>query len=200
MNSNKVKVRSLGLIPLPLVILPKECSRLHIYQSQFKALVNDCFASGKDFVVPFMYKGKPTNLGTSVKLVDVERFYPDGKMDIKVEGHEVVKISNISDTKNITYQIGEVEPMESALPEIYSEELNNLFNEFQNFNGLSVFDNEISLYEIARNIKLDKDTKVKLISNASNPVVQSKIILNELRMAVLTLRLQDQAGFRYYMN
>lgn len=200
MNSNKIKVRSLGLIPLPLVILPKECSRLHIYQSQFKALVNDCFASGKDFVVPFMYKGEPTNLGTSVKLVDVERFYPDGKMDIKVEGHEVVKISNVSNTKNIAYQIGEVEPIESALPEIYSSELNSLFNEYQNFNGISNFNNAVSLYDIARHIKLGKSAKVKLIRNASNPVMQSKIILNELRMTVLTLRLQDEAGFRYYMN
>lgn len=200
MNTNKIKVRSLGVFPLPLVILPKESSRLHIYQSQFKALVNDCFASGKDFVIPFIYNGKPTHIGTTVKLVDVERFYPDGKMDIKVEGHEIVRISDVSNIKNVAYQIGNVEVIDSALPEIYSEEMASLFKEFQSFRGQMSDDKAPSLYEMAHEIKLDKDTKVKLISHSRNPVVQSKIILNELRLAVLTHRLQDQAGFRYYMN
>ena len=201
MKMKNIKTRSLGLFPLSMVILPKESIRLHIYQVQFKALVNDCFASGNDFVVPFVYEGKQTSFGTCVKLVDVERFYPDGKMDIKVEGGAIVRISNIKENKSNTYQTGEIEKVESSLPEIHSEELKDLFQKYCAFTNSSMSSNQdFSLYGIARNIKLDKPTKVKLLRNSANPVVQSKIILNELRLLVLTHQLQDAAGFRYYMN
>lgn len=202
MKMRNIKTRSIGLYPLSMVILPNESVRLHIYQAQFKALVNDCFASGKDFVVPFIYNGVPTSYGTCVKLVDVERFYPDGKMDIKVEGSSIVKISNIVDHKSVAYQIGEITPIESSLPKIHSEELEQLYIKYLQNNGSTGHTENLncSIYEMARNIKLDKDTKVKLLKNASNTVVQSKIILNELRLLVLTHKLQDAAGFRYYMN
>ena len=201
MKMKNIKLRSLGLFPLSMVILPKESIRLHIYQAQFKALVNDCFASGNDFVVPFVYEGKQTNYGTCVKLVDVERFYPDGKMDIKVEGGSIVRVSNVSEAKNRNYFTGEVERIDSSLPEIHSEELKDLFQKYCVFNNhLISLDEDYSLYGMARKIKLDKETKIKLLRNSSNPIVQSKIILNELRLLVLTHELQDAAGFRYYMN
>ena len=184
-----------------MVILPKESIRLHVYQKQFKALVNDCFASGNDFVVPFIYEGKQTSFGTCVKLVDVERFYPDGKMDIKVEGGSIVRIANVSENKNRGYHTGEIEKVESSLPEIHSEELKDLFQKYSDFNNLTISSGQdFTLYGMARTIKLNKKTKVKLLRNSSNPVIQSKIILNELRLLVLTHKLQDAAGFRYYMN
>lgn len=199
-----IKTRSVGLYPLSMVILPNESVRLHIYQAQFKALVNDCFASGKDFVVPFVHNGTPTSYGTCVKLVDVERFYPDGKMDIKVEGSYIVKISNVTDHRSVAYKIGEITPIESSLPKIHSQELEHLYAKYLNNNGTThnptSKNTDYSIYEMARNMKLDKDTKVKLLRNASNTVIQSKIILNELRLLVLTHELQNAAGFRYYMN
>jgi len=201
MKMKNIKTRSLGLFPISMVILPKESIRLHVYQKQFKALVNDCFASGNDFVVPFIYEGKQTSFGTCVKLVDVERFYPDGKMDIKVEGGSIVRIGNVSENKNRGYSTGEIEKVDSSLPEIHSEELRDLFQKYSDFNNLTTSSNQdFSLYGMARTIKLDKETKVKLLRNSSNPVIQSKIILNELRLLVLTHKLQDAAGFRYYMN
>jgi len=202
MKMRNIKTRSVGLYPLSMVILPNESVRLHIYQAQFKALVNDCFASGKDFVVPFVHNGAPTSYGTCVKLVDVERFYPDGKMDIKVEGSYIVKISNVADHRSVSYKIGEITPIESSLPKIHSQELQHLYMKYLNNNGTTCSPDNVdcSIYEMARNIKLDKDTKMKLLKNASNTVIQSKIILNELRLLVLTHELQNAAGFRYYMN
>jgi len=197
-----VKTKSTGLFPLSLVILPNESMRLHIYQTEFKALVNDCFATGRDFVVPFVYNGKTTDFGTCVKLVDVERFYPDGKMDIKVEGSHIVRISNFSTPKNSAYPIGQAESVESSLPQIHSSELKKLYKKHLNNINLKPTDNldGISVYDIAKSLKLDKNIKIKLLRNAANAMVQSKIILNELRLLVLTHELQDAAGFRYYMN
>lgn len=202
MKMRHIQTKSVGLFPLPMVILPKESIRLHIFENQYKSLINDCFASGKDFIVPFVFNGKVSSYGTCVKLVDVERFYADGKMDIKVEGSHIVRISETMSVKNQNYQVGTVETVESSLPTIHKEELISLFNQYLNFNNLVLPNKEqsISIYEIAQNINIPKDVKVKLLRNASNAVVQSKIILNELRMQVLTSKLQDAAGFRYYMN
>ncbi|MGB0806944.1 MAG: LON peptidase substrate-binding domain-containing protein [Salibacteraceae bacterium] len=197
-----IQTKSVGLFPLPMVILPKESVRLHIFENQFKSLINDCFASGKDFIVPFIYKGKVTSYGTCVKLVDVERFYADGKMDIKVEGSHIVKISDSKPVKDLPYKVGTVELVDSSLPTIHKDELRKLFSQYLEFNNqvLPKKEDPISVYKIAKDINLSKDVKVKLLKNASNAVVQSKIILNELRMQVLTSKLQDAAGFRYYMN
>lgn len=202
MKMRNIQTKSVGLFPLPMVILPKEIVRLHIFENKYKSLINDCFASGKDFIIPFVYNGKVTAYGTSVKLVDVERFYADGKMDIKVEGAEIVKITGSKTGKNAQYLVGDSELIDSSLPVIHKEELQNLYQKFKGFtqaDSTQISEN-INLYEIAKNINLNKEVKVKLLKNASNKVIQSKIILNELRMAVLTSELQDSAGFRYYMN
>ncbi len=201
MKMKNIQTKTMGLFPLSMVILPKESVRLHIFESQFKALVNDCFASGNDFVIPYVFDGKPTSYGTCVRLVDVERFYPDGKMDIKVEGLCVVRIANISSNKSKPYSVGEIETIESAIPEMYSEELNRLFKEYCCYSNVD-FDTETnySVFEMARFLKLNKETKIKLLRYSNNSIVQTKIILNELRLEVLTHNLQDQAGFRYYMN
>lgn len=202
MKMRNIQTKSVGLFPLPMVILPKESIRLHIFENQYKSLINDCFATGKDFIVPFIYNGKITSFGTCVKLVDVERFYADGKMDIKVEGSHIVKITEPKSVKNLQYQVGTVEPLDSSLPNIHKEELTTLFHKYLNFNNIisPKKENSISVYEIASCIDLGKEVKVKLLRNASNAVIQSKIILNELRMQVLTAELTDAAGFRYYMN
>mgnify|MGYP000066235041 CR=1 FL=1 len=202
MKMKNIQTKSVGLFPLPMVILPKETIRLHIFQNQYKALINDCFATGKDFIVPFKHNGKVSEFGTCVKLVDVERFYPDGKMDIKVEGFEIVRISDIVSVKNLAYQIGSIESIDSSLPTIHKEELTSLFSKFLGLSKIILPKKEdrISVYEIARNLNLDKELKTKLLRNASNAVVQSKLILNELRIQVLTAELQNAAGFRYYMN
>ena len=196
-----IQTKSIGLYPLPMVILPKEVVRLHIFQNQYKALINDCFASGKDFIIPFIFNGKTTSYGTSVKLIDVERFYANGKMDIKVEGAEIVKISECKTVKDIAYQVGSVETLDSSLPNIHKEELHKLYTKFLKLSNTLIPNKEhFSVYEIAKNIELNDDVKVKLLRNASNSIIQSKIILNELRLQVLTAELQTAAGFRFYMN
>jgi Lon protease-like protein len=202
MKMKNTITRSVGLYPLSIVVLPKESIRLHIYKSQFKALVNDCFASGKDFVIPFIFNGKMTDFGTCVKLIDVERFYPDGKMDIKVEGSQVVQISKINKEKNSPYEIGQINPIESGLPSLHSEELKELFQAYLSNNDISKInqETELTIYEITRNLTLSNDFKRKIFKHAANPIIQSKLLLNELRLLVLTQKLQSAAGFRHYMN
>lgn len=196
-----IQTKTMGLFPLSMVILPSESVRLHIYESQFKALINDCFATGNDFVIPYIFDGKPTSYGTSVKLVDVERFYPDGKMDIKVEGASIVRIANVNSGKAKPYSLGEIEQIESVIPEMYSEELQTLFQKYCSYSDIdSDSKRNYSVFEMAKFLKLSKDSKISLLRNSSNSLVQSKIVLNELRLMVLTHKLQDQAGFRYYMN
>tara|TARA_R110002050_G_scaffold204327_1_gene339615 strand:+ start:107255 stop:107863 length:609 start_codon:yes stop_codon:yes gene_type:complete len=202
MKMKNIITRSVGLFPLSMVVLPKESVRLHIYQNQFKALVNDCFASGKDFVIPFIHNGNVTNYGTSVKLIDVERFYPDGKMDIKVEGFAVVKIANVSKVKNNSYKVGQITTIESGLPSLHSAELKSLFFKHLAYSNITNVkkDTDLTIYDIARNLTLTNEFKTNLFKHASNSMIQSKLLLNELRLLVLTQELQNAASFRYYMN
>lgn len=197
----KLKSKSLGLFPLPMVILPSEIVRLHIFESRYKSLVNDCFASGNNFVIPLVVNGKPTQWGTSVTLVDVERFYADGKMDIKIQGVEFVKISALHESGKTLYMTGEVESIDSSIPEIHKKEISVLFERFCMLSETPFTPNrDYSLFEIVQKMKPSDGLKLKLFKNASSSVKQSRVVLNELRILVLTYQLQNESGFRYYMN
>lgn len=192
----------LGLIPLTLVILPKESFNLYISKAPHKALINDCFATGNDFIIPFIYKGKIISFGARVKLVDIEHFYADGKMYIKVEGVNIVHISNPKMIKTIPYPIGESDILNSHLFSMHTRSLVDQCIKYLHLKHISIPKADLfnSIYDIARFIQASQELKIKLLINAKNPIVQSKIILTELNLQILTTELQRASGCRYYMN
>lgn len=80
--------------PLKLTLFPGEQLHLHIFESRYKSLINDCVAQDMIFGIPCNgLKGEMT-LGTTVKHIDIVSKYEDGKMDIIVEGDQVYRIAH----------------------------------------------------------------------------------------------------------
>lgn len=203
MKLRTTKVTGLGLFPLPMVVLPGEISRLHIFEPQYKALINDCFASDKGFVIPFIFDGEVSGIGVLVKLVDVERFYADGKMDIKIRGEKVVKIEKFESTGKVPYATGIITPLNDPIPATYLDEVSELVREIQfcdPVNYTMLTPSNIAIYPLANALGLSDYAKKRLVKCAHRVDLQTRIILNELRLKAVTLRTQNVAGYKYYMN
>jgi len=84
--------RFLPLFPLGLVVFPDEYLNLRIFEPRYQQLINECEEQGMTFGVPPTYDSKLANFGTEVKLLEIVKRFPDGKMNVKTQGIGLFKI------------------------------------------------------------------------------------------------------------
>jgi hypothetical protein len=195
----------LGLFPLSIVIMPQEQKYLHIYEPRYKQLINDCFAQNKDFGIPAVVDGLAMNIGTRVKIVDIEKFYPDGKMDIRVEGVSIFKLNNLNQNlENKLYTSGEIETIHfnDSFPK--KNELLQLFKKFSeiqyNIKPIYEYDSCIGIFEIANSLQLNNSEKYALISNTQNHFLQQNILINHLRLFIAVSVQEEQLNYNFMLN
>ncbi|MCX7744031.1 MAG: LON peptidase substrate-binding domain-containing protein [Flavobacteriales bacterium] len=82
----------LPAFPLEIVVFPNETLNLHIFEERYKQLVNECYNTQKPFVIPSVIQGKVSEYGTEVEISRIDKIYPDGRMDIRTLGIQVVRI------------------------------------------------------------------------------------------------------------
>jgi len=99
---------NIGLFPLNLVLFPGTQVPLHVYETRYKALVNECLAGGEIFGINLVEQGHMFPIGCAARVVAVTQKYDDGRMDIIAEGtHRYVLLGIREDNK--PYAIGETE-------------------------------------------------------------------------------------------
>jgi len=74
------------LFPLSLVAYPGQKLNLHIFEPRYRQLINECKEQNMHFGIPAF------SVGTEMQLVDIDRVYPDGKMDIISKGLRVFRL------------------------------------------------------------------------------------------------------------
>lgn len=195
----------LGLFPLSIVIMPQEQKYLHIYEPRYKQLINDCFAQNKDFGIPAVVEGMAMNLGTRVKIVDIEKFYPDGKMDIRVEGVSIFKLNSLNQKlENKLYTSGEIETIQFDDQYAKSTELLQLFKKFTeiqfNIKPIYEFDKNIGIFELANSLQLSNIEKFSLIKNTKNPHIQQNILINYLRLFLAVSKQEELLNYNFMLN
>lgn len=77
--------RLLPLFPLNLVVFPGEKLNLHIFEPRYRELVHDCLKENLTFGIPPHLGSEVQELGTEMRLLDVEKVYPNGEMDIRTQ-------------------------------------------------------------------------------------------------------------------
>ncbi len=83
------------IFPLQLVCYPSEVLNLHIFEPRYKQLITEAEAKDMHFGIPTFLNKNNLEYGTEVKLKEIAKKYPDGKVDIRVEGIRVFKITNL---------------------------------------------------------------------------------------------------------
>lgn len=81
-------MKIIPLFPLNLVVFPHEKLNLHIFEPRYQQLVKDCDRSRgqKTFGIPPVINGEVMDIGTEMRLMSIEKTYPNGEMDIRTEG------------------------------------------------------------------------------------------------------------------
>ncbi len=87
----------LPAFPLSLVAFPGEELNLHIFEPRYKQLMHECEKNGITFTVVPYFDGKEAEYATEMKLLEISKMYPDGKMDVKTKGVGLCRIIDFFD-------------------------------------------------------------------------------------------------------
>jgi ATP-dependent Lon protease len=102
---------TLGLFPLNLVLFPGTRLPLHIFEPRYRALITECLERGSEFGINLREKGHLYPVGCMARVVQVTQNYPDGRMDILIEGTRRYRLLEVRDDVK-PYAVGEVEPID----------------------------------------------------------------------------------------
>jgi Lon protease-like protein len=99
----------IGLFPLGLVLLPGERIPLHIFEERYKELITECLDSSTEFGIVLADAQGVRSIGTSAAVVEVLERFPDGRMNIVVEGGSRFAVGEV--TSGRSFLTGRVTPL-----------------------------------------------------------------------------------------
>jgi Lon protease-like protein len=100
----------IGLFPLPLVLMPGEQAPLHVFEPRYRELISECLARGEDFGLVLADDDGMRDVGTKAFVVEVLEQFPDGRMNVVIEGRERFRLKNVAEDRAFaTAEIDDVE-------------------------------------------------------------------------------------------
>lgn len=90
--------RKIALFPLQIVVFPGEAVNLHIFEKRYRQLIKDCQERGITFGIPAYQNDNIREFGTEVELLQIEKVYPGGEMDVKTQAKGLFRISEFYPT------------------------------------------------------------------------------------------------------
>jgi Lon protease-like protein len=100
----------LGLFPLDLVLLPGEQAPLHVFEPRYKELIGECLDEGVEFGLVLADDDGMRNVGTRAGVVEVLDRFPDGRLNVVVEGRERFRLLEVTEGRSFTTaQVTELE-------------------------------------------------------------------------------------------
>src|SRR4051812_30401607 len=97
----------LGLFPLGVVLLPLEQLPMHVFEPRYRELIGESIDSGGEFGLLHADDGGPRETGTTAEVVEVVRTFPDGRVNVVVEGRERFRV--VRRTEGRSFDTAEVE-------------------------------------------------------------------------------------------
>jgi Lon protease-like protein len=97
----------LGLFPLGVVLLPSEQLPLHIFEPRYRELIGECLERGGEFGLLHADDDGEREIGTTAWVPEVVRRFPDGRLNVVVEGRERFRV--VRRTSGRSFDTAEVE-------------------------------------------------------------------------------------------
>ncbi|MEX1188668.1 MAG: LON peptidase substrate-binding domain-containing protein [Bacteroidia bacterium] len=195
----------LPAFPLNIVVLPGEEFYLHIFEPRYKQLIKDMQDTDGEFVLPFVEKSSPNDMGVVVKLKTVFSVYPGGEMDIAVEGTGLFELHSMIDPfPEKLYPGASVGIIETGNPS--SDDLLKLrpllLEYLQLKKGEPVklsSERPFNSFDAAVLLTLPTEKKLLLISLASE---HHRILwlINEIKVLMQARKMEIQLQENYYLN
>src|SRR5436309_11168783 len=97
----------LGLFPLGMVLVPTERVPLHIFEVRYQELIGECLDEDRDFGLVLSDDEGLREIGTRAAVLEVLDRFPDGRLNIVVEGGERFRI--VEETGGRSFRTAELE-------------------------------------------------------------------------------------------
>ena len=102
----------IGLFPLGIVLAPGELEPLHIFEERYQELIGECLEKEKEFGLVLTDDAGLRSVGTRAEVATVLQRFPDGRLNIVVEGGERFRIVEL--TTGRPFQTAEIEPIQDV--------------------------------------------------------------------------------------
>jgi len=182
------------LFPLGKILFPKMVLPLHIFEERYKELVAECLEKDSSFAVLLNESPLREAIGTSAIIRKVTKTYPDGRMDILIQGVDRIQIVDVisdrsffqgeieifKDKSNQHPAVGQIESLldlyhhfisKLDLDDEQKKLLNDLVDDINEERDLS--------YVIGQTIGLDPISQQDLLSQTT-PSHRIKLLTDEL--------------------
>src|SRR5581483_3656519 len=90
----------LPLFPLDLVLLPGVPLPLHIFEPRYKEMTKECLDQKRQFGIVRTKDESFVNTGCTAEIINVLKSYPDGRMNILVEGQKRFEVLQINQERS----------------------------------------------------------------------------------------------------
>jgi Lon protease-like protein len=159
------------VFPLGIVVYPGETVNLHIFESRYKQLINECYTDGKPFGIPTVIDNKLNEMGTLVRVTEIVKVHDSGELDIRTVGLRVFRVLEL--IKSVPDKLfsgaivnypdniegpGKRELMQKVVNAI--RELHRLLNIEKDFKKP---DDELAAYDIAHHVGLSLEQEYEVL-------------------------------------
>ena len=196
----KTRQLTIPMFPLNMVLLPGETTKLHIFESRYLQMVDECLENDASFGIPYTDKGKVRKYGSEVRISRVLKKYDNGAMDIQVEATGLFRMLEFSEVlRPKLYGAGLIEYLHGGQKIL----LNNLQDATVNYfstvqNKIIDYDtvSQLSVYSVAAALQLTSAEKYRLVSSSN----QQLHLLNLLSFITHIINTEQQLKDRFIEN
>src|SRR5579885_3588640 len=90
----------LPLFPLDLVLLPGVPLPLHIFEPRYKEMIKECLEKKSQFGIIRAKEEAFVSIGCTAEIINVLKTYPDGRMNILVEGQKRFEVLYVNQERS----------------------------------------------------------------------------------------------------
>lgn len=198
-------IKTLPLFPLNIVAFPGERINLHIFEERYKELIGDCIdgeEGNNTFGIPTYFDERVRDFGTEMRIVDVVKKYPDGKMDIRLEGLNVFRIIEFYELMPFKKYSGAKVSFRNInlKPDLQlHEEMRILVEELFYEVGLHKEIDDFNSYSVAHYIGMSLEQEYDLLTTLTESE-RAKKIISHLKKAIPSVKQTRKIKDRIQMN
>ncbi|HYM19592.1 MAG TPA: LON peptidase substrate-binding domain-containing protein [Candidatus Kapabacteria bacterium] len=85
----------IALFPLGVILFPESRMPLHIFEERYKRLCSSAIEHNEVFGINFIDEERMHSVGCTARIAGITKKYPDGKLDITIEGvrrYEIIQL------------------------------------------------------------------------------------------------------------
>jgi Lon protease-like protein len=162
----------IGLFPLGIVLLPTERVPLHIFEERYKELIGECIDDDSEFGLVYADGDRLADVGTHARVAQVLTRFPDGRMNVLVEGGSRFRLEEL--TTGRTFSTAIVAPVADEDDRADQGSIDRAFDQFARLREITGSDVEPPApdepqlsYALAGRVELPVDDKLRLLVDVS---------------------------------